>query len=421
MSLPANFVHWTKVLSKFVSIEILVQALSVSSGIFIVRTLNQKEYAYYTIATTMQGTMTLLADMGISIGLSAIGGKVWQDRYRFGQLINTALHLRYYLAAVSIAFVTPISIWMLFKNGASLPYAVLITITILVGLYFQLTIGVLNIVPRLHSQVSRIQKLDLTLNISRIVLLGLSYLTFFNTFVVTSAASMALGIQRLVLGNLVIDNIDRKAPLNEEDKTEITKIIQKSAPNTIFYCFQGQITVWLLSIFGSVETVAEIGALGRLSVIFAVISSVMNGIVLPSFARCQSPKLLFRRYCQIICTMCIFSAALVGLSALFPSQFLWILGSKYAHLQSELILVIVSSGLFFVVNTMWSLNASKAWLDLVWLQIPGTLMAQIFAVILVNVSTLKGAIIFGMVPLIPGIILNSYMTYKGLKNTSLNI
>ncbi|MBD2626930.1 polysaccharide biosynthesis protein [Trichormus variabilis] len=421
MSLPANFVHWTKLLGKFVSVQIIVQALTFASGLFIVRTLEQREYAYYTIATTMQGTMTLLADMGISIGLSAIGGKVWEDRYRFGQLINTALYLRYYLAAVSITVVTPISIWMLFRNGASLLYAILITIVVLVGLYFQLTIGVLNIVPRLHSQVSRIQKLDLTLNISRIVLLGVSYLTLFNTALVTSASSIALGIQRLLLGNLVIDNIDRKAPLNEEDKAEITKIIQKSAPNTIFYCFQGQITVWLLSIFGNVQTVAEIGALGRLSVIFAVISSVMNGIVLPSFARCQSPKLLFRRYCQILCTMSIFSAALVGLAALFPSQFLWILGSKYAHLQSELILVIVSSGLFFVVNTMWSLNASKAWLDLIWLQIPGTLMAQIVAVFLVNVTTLKGAIIFGMAPLFPGVILNSYMTYKGLKNTSLNI
>jgi O-antigen/teichoic acid export membrane protein len=395
--------------------------LTLVSGIFLVRTLSQKEYAYYTIATSMQGTMTILADMGISIGLSAIGGKVWQNKYRFGQLINTALHLRYYLAAASILFVAPISIWMLSRNGASLWYAASITMMVLLGLNFQLTIGVLNIVPRLHSQINQIQKLDLVFNISRIVLLGVSYLTIFNTVVVTFIASLALGIQRFFLGNLVADNIDRKAPLNNEDSAEILKIIKQSAPNTIFYCFQGQLTVWLLSIFGSVETVAEIGALGRLAVIFAVIGSVMTGIVLPSFARCQSPKLLFRRYAQIFATISLFAAALVALAVLFPNQLLWIIGSKYSHLQSELILVIVSSGLFFVVNTMWSLNATKAWLDLVWLQIPGVLMAQIITLIFIDVSTLKGAIIFGMAPLIPGFILNSFMTYKGFKNISQNI
>ncbi|BAZ32301.1 hypothetical protein NIES4074_48030 [Cylindrospermum sp. NIES-4074] len=419
--LPANFVHWTTVLSKFVSVQILVQGLSLVSGIFLVRTLNQQEYAYYTIATTMQGTMSVLADMGISIGLSAIGGKVWQDRYRFGQLINTALQLRYYLAAISITVVAPISVWMLFRNGSSLLYALLITVIVLVGFSFQLTTGVLNIVPRLHSQIRVIQNLDLVLNISRIVLLGVAYLTVLNASVATFVGSVALGIQQLLLGRLVTDNIDRKASLNEEDRAEITQIIKKSAPNTIFYCFQGQITVWLLSIFGSVQSVAEIGALGRLGLIFSIIGSVMSGIVLPSFARCQSSKLLFRRYWQILATMCLFAAVLVGLAALLPGQLLWVIGAKYAHLESELILVIVSSGLYFIVNTMWSINASKAWLSLVWLQIPGTLTVQISSIFLVDLSTLKGAIIFGMLPLIPGILLNSYMTYKGLKGNWQNI
>ena len=410
--------HWARLLSKFVSIQLVVQALTLASGILIVRNLNKQEYALYTIATTMQGTMSLFADMGISIGLSSIGGKVWQDRYRFGQLINTALYLRYYLAAASITIVTPVSVWMLITNGASILYAILITATVLVGFYFQLTIGVYNIVPRLHSQISRIQKLDLVMNISRIALLGVSYLTFFNTFVVTLASSLALGIQQLVLKNLANDNIDRRASLNEEDKADIVKIIKQSSPNTIFYCFQGQITIWLLSIFGNVQNVAEIGALGRFSVVFAVIGSVMTGIVYPSFARCQSPKSLFRLYTKTLVTICLFSVTLVIISVLFSTQLLWVIGSQYAHLQSELILCTVSSGLFFIVNTMWSLNTAKAWIDLVWLQIPGVITAQIIVFFLIDVSTLKGAIIFGMAPLIPGAILNLYMTYKGFKNSN---
>ena len=105
-------IYWSKTLSKFVSVQMIVQALGFASGILLVRTLNQQQYAYFTIANTMQGTMELLADSGVSIGLTAIGGKVWQDRYRFGQLINTALQLRIYLLSVAIVAVIPILLWL---------------------------------------------------------------------------------------------------------------------------------------------------------------------------------------------------------------------------------------------------------------------------------------------------------------------
>src|SRR5688572_8409801 len=85
--------YWAKTLSKFTSTQLLVQAVGVAAGILLVRTLDQREYAYFTIVFAILATMNILADSGISIGLSSIGGRVWQDRYRFGQLINTALRL----------------------------------------------------------------------------------------------------------------------------------------------------------------------------------------------------------------------------------------------------------------------------------------------------------------------------------------
>ena len=91
-----------------------------SAGILLVRCLEQREYAYFTIANTMQGTINLLADIGISIGLVSIGGRVWHDRHRFGELINTALQMRRKLGAVAILVVTPVLYFMLVKNGAAI-------------------------------------------------------------------------------------------------------------------------------------------------------------------------------------------------------------------------------------------------------------------------------------------------------------
>lgn len=407
--------YWIKTLSKFVSVQLVVQVLGLASGIFLVRILEQRQYAYYTIATTMQGTMNLLADMGISAGLSAIGGKVWQDRYRFGQLINTALQLRYYLAIISILIVTPISLWMLIRNGASIGYAILITIIVLVSLNFQLTTGVLSVVPRLHSQLDKVQNIDLVLAVSRLALLGIAYLTILNAAVATAAASVALGIQRFILELWVTDSIDKKASLNKEYRKEFIKIIKYSAPNAIYYCLQGQITVLLISLFGSVQSIAEIGALGRLGVIFSIIGSVMNSIVLPSFARCQSPKLLARRYLQILCVIGLSELVLVGGAVFFPDQLLWILGHQYSHLKSELILIVTSAVCFSIVNTMWSLNASKSWIKQVWLEIPSTIIIQIILIYCLDISTIRGVILFGFSPLLPSLCVNSLMAYRGLK------
>src|SRR5213082_685345 len=99
--------HRARVVGKFAMVQAFVQIIGFGSGILIVRTLEQREYAYFTIANTMQGTLNLLADIGISVGLVSIGGRVWQDRWRFSQLINTAFYLRRRLAIVAIIAVTP--------------------------------------------------------------------------------------------------------------------------------------------------------------------------------------------------------------------------------------------------------------------------------------------------------------------------
>src|SRR6476646_11298307 len=85
----------------FASIQMLVQLIGFAAGILLVRRLDQHEYAYVTIANSMQGTINVLADIGISIGLVSIGGRVWHDRHRFGQLIKTASNLRRKLGAIA--------------------------------------------------------------------------------------------------------------------------------------------------------------------------------------------------------------------------------------------------------------------------------------------------------------------------------
>lgn len=407
--------YWLKTLSKFVSIQFVVQALGIASGLLLVRTLSKEEYAYFTIVGSMQGTMNLLADSGISIGLASIGGKVWQDSYRFGQLINTAMQLRRYLALLSALVVAPIIFWMLLSNGSSVVYSILMVLVTLVGLNFQLTIGVLEVVPRLRSQISRVQRMDLVFASSRLVILCISCLTLLNALSAVIAGSLALGIESLLVSSWAKESLDKKAPVHNEDRVEIIKIVKSLLPSTIYYCVQGQLTVLLISVFGNTQKIAEVGALGRLGIFFSILGSLMNGIILPSFSRCQTFNLLYRRYWQIFSSFILVVLLLIAIAAFFPSQFIWILGKQYMHLQSEVLILAISSSFSSIVGMMWSLNASKAWVQDSWLYVPGTIAMQIILLFILDVSTVRGIIIFGFFSNLPFFFVNIWLSYRGFK------
>ncbi len=414
-----QLLHWAKVLSKFISVQVIIQGIGFLSGLLLVRTLEKEEYAYFTIANTMQGTINILADSGISVALCAIGGKVWQDAYRFGQLINAALELRRYLAVGVISIVTPLLLWLLLSNGASWYYAVVITAVMLVGVSFQLTTGVLEVIPRLHSQINRIQTLDLTVALSRLSLLCVAYLSFLNAAVAIFIASFAMGIQKLLLEHWVKDSIDTQAPVKAEDKSAITKFIRAQAPSAIFYTVQGQITVWLISIFGNVANVAEVGALGRLAAIFNILAAVMSSVVLPSFARCQSYRGLQQKFWQILVGLLVFEGVLVGAVAMFPNQILWILGKQYANLQQEVLLLTLSTAFAYFVGTLWSLNSAKGWIEHSWLYIPATLLMQVILLQVLDISSVRGVILFGIGSTFPSLLLNIFLLYNGFSSYKL--
>jgi O-antigen/teichoic acid export membrane protein len=405
-----------RVVGSFAAVQATVQIIGFLSGILLVRSLEQREYAYFTIANTMQGTINVLADIGISIGLVSIGGRVWRDRHRFGQLINTALGLRRKLGTVAVLIVTPLLYFMLVKNGASPVYAGILIAVVLFGLFIQLTLGVLSVVPRLHSDIGRIQTIDLTGAIARLfVLLALLFI-FLNAGVAVAVGSAAMLLQYWMLRKYVARVVDLNAPENEEDRAAMRGFIRNQAPNAVFFCLQGQITVFLISFFGNhARSVAEVGALGRLAMIFAVLSNLLTNVFAPAFARCQSPRRLRWQYAGIVGAVAAFSLVVLGAAALFPKAFLFVLGSKYTHLEHELVLMVAGAVASALTGTFWALNSSKAWIGGSWLYIPLTLATQIGLIPFTDFTTVRGVLVFNLISAVPNLLLNFVLSFRGFR------
>lgn len=403
-----------RIVGNFAIVQGLVQIIGFCSGILIVRTLEQRDYAWFTIANTMQGSINVLADIGISVGLISIGGRVWQDRHRFGQLVNTALTLRKMFGAIVVVIAMPMLYFLLARNGASLQYAALLIGLVVVALLFQLSVNVLSVVPRLRSDIVRIQTIDFTAAIVRLLALIAFMFVFLNAAVALALAAAASFLQFAMLRSYAARVIDFGAPDNVEDRVAMLGFVRKLAANAIFFSLQGQITVFLISLFArQANSVAEVGALGRLAMIFAVIGNVLTNVFVPAFARAQSRRKLRWLYAAITGGVIGFGALVLFAAAIFPEQFLVVLGNKYTHLHRELLLMVGGAVLSSITGTFWSLNAARAWVAGSWLYIPLTVTTQIALIPFVDFSTVAGVLTFNLLSAIPNLFLNLVLSYRG--------
>lgn len=406
---------WLSVLARFGSAQLVIQLLGFLSGILIVQNLSKPDYAWFTIANTFIATIGMLADVGVSGAVTAIGGGVWQDNARMGSLIRTALTFRRKLAIVSVTLVTPIFIWMLAKNQAPAATIAVVVPAALAGFLMQLTAGVLGVVISLRQEIRRMQLLGLACALLRLAILAPACLIFIDVRIAVITGTIGFAFHAWILRRWAKKTIEWNAPESDDYRGRMLSIVKRQAPLTIFYCVQGQLMVLLISIFGNEERVAEIGALGRFAVIFSVISSVMNGVVVPRFARCQDRGILRRRYWQVAAVFAFFAGSLVALSAAFPRPLIWVIGAKYANLEGEVWLMMLNAGLGAMFLCLFTLTYSKAWIVPAAISIPMEIVTQVILILIFDLSTVRGVLLLGCFAQLPNILLNVVVATRELR------
>jgi O-antigen/teichoic acid export membrane protein len=407
---------WLPILLKFAFTQAVVQMLGFAAGILIVRGLPKREYAFYTIGNTMLATILLLADSGISSALTAIGGRIWRDDHGLATLMNTALRLRRQLSVLTLIIVVPVLIWLLRQNGAPPLETLALVIAVLAGSALELITRVYAVALRLKSEIREIQKQALLAALVKLAIVVGALFVFLNAVVGIVAVVVGYAVQFWMLRRWVKQNIHIDASSDAGMRSEIIGVMRKQAPHSIYFCLQGQITVWLISIFGNTENVANVGALGRLAMVFAVLSSVTCEVVLPAFARIRSADQLRRRYFQIIFGYFALSVLLAGGVAVFPRQVLSVLGSQYSGLRSEGILMAACAVVSTIAGLLWALNAARAWIVPPLLLIPCTIAVQGLLVPVLKLATVKGVLLFSTYAWVPSIVLSLWFALKKIRD-----
>jgi len=375
-----------------------IQLLGVGTGLAIVRLLSVREYAYYTIANAAFGTMTVLSDSGVSQSAMAEGGRVWQNRPALGAIVAGGMMLRRRFAVAAVVISIPTLFLLLRKQGAGFAAAVLVTVSILPLFLSTITAQVLEVVPRLHQRLAPLQWIQLSgAGLRFVTAVGLVTL-----FPFAWLASLGAGIAQIWttwrLGRVSGSLADLDAPPDRGATKEMTRQITRAAPGAVYYAFAGQITVWLISVFGSTTAVAQVGALGRLAMAFNVATAVFGAIVVPRFARAQFTGRSFalRRFWYTQVGMAAVLSGGVLLVAAFPSAVLLVLGRDYALLTHEVVLAAVGGALALLSGCAYAMAGARGVIIAPWLLVPVAILLQAALVAWLPMTTVSGVLWLGI-------------------------
>ncbi|MCF0051782.1 polysaccharide biosynthesis protein [Dyadobacter chenwenxiniae] len=414
-------VKWGKLVAITGGTQAAVQAMGLITGILIIRLLPMKEYAYYTIANTVLGTMMVLSDSGINNAIMSQGGPVWKDKQQLGTVLSTGLYLRRRFAVLSLCVSLPILLFFLIHQGAGWPTSLLIAAALVPAFTAGLSDSILEIPSRLHQDIKSLQVNQLLVGIGRFLLSILSLSIFPWTFI----SLLANGIPR-IWGNVKLKQnagrfADFSKPVDAVVNAEMLKMVKRIFPLTVYYAYSGQIVIWLVSLSGTAFAVAQIGALGRISMILNFFNVMFAIMIIPRFARLNADRnKLLRSFLMIMGGLLTFSVLIVLISWLFSPVILSVLGREYADLETALVLNMAGSSLAMISGAVYGIYSSRGWTIQPFFSIGINLVTVAAGIMLLDVSNLKGVLIFNIVVAFAQFLVNTaFCGFKILKTKHL--
>jgi hypothetical protein len=150
--------------------------------------------------------------------------------------------------------------------------------------------------------------------------------------------------------------------------------------------------------------------------IFTILGNLLTNVLVPAFAKCQTPAKLRWLYLGITAAVTGFSTIVFFSAVIFPREFLFVLGPNYSHLREELLLMVGAAVISAIAGALWALNAARAWIAGSWLYIPATLLTQIALIPFVDFTSVRGVLTFNLVSLAPSLFVNVVLGWRGFRS-----
>lgn len=387
---PARLIRHLPAVVEVTGGQLAAQVLMAASGFILVRHLSKAEYAWFTLFSTINAMMALVADAGLAAGLNAHGGSRVADGPALARLVQAARSYRLRLSLFSGALVGALGLYLLQRNQCPpLLMAGILAMT-LVSMYLTTAVQLNTVVHNLLGHRRLVQASTVGSQAVRLLLiLGCQAARQLSVAWACLSAFISLGLSCLWTRRR-LPECEPGQRADPEDVRLLARYVRETMPNALFACVQAQIGTVLLGMFGHTSTVADLGALSRIAVLFSVIGAPIFFLASPAFARAQDRRHLMRLAVLVLFTYSGLGALLLGAVAMAPEPFLWLLGPQYKGLERELLWVVLGQTLATMDTILWTLALARGWIRRAWLSIPLTLLAQAASLLVVQTETIAG-------------------------------
>ncbi|NDW18235.1 hypothetical protein D0T53_04785 [Dysgonomonas sp. 216] len=418
----SKFLHWGKLVSQAFLGQVIFQLLGFAITLIIVRNLTKEDYAVYILLMSIQGMLLSLSGAGIMAGFQKIGGRVWNNDEELSSLLKTAHTIRVKLLIVALLVVWIYGVFVCQRQNIPLVKIVIFLCLITIIVLPDIKMAFLKTVFLLKKNVWTVQLIDIinqSLRFFPILFLAIIckkidiYVLLFIT-IIAAYVSFFWGMNKA----RAVFNIN--PVINVGYKKEMSYYIRTNWHNSLFYAFKGQISIFLIAIFGSSSGMADLGALTRISMCILILSTLISNVFVPIFNKEQNKKQMIRIYVVYVIIwlfICLLSLILISL---FGDYVLKLLGTEYLGLNKALFLVSIVALLNVGLSLVHGLNITKGWIKLnIYFSVPLDVLSLILGLVLFDFTQIDGVLYMSILTASCGVllaVLNSYIGFKKYKN-----
>ena len=328
-------------------------------GLLCVRLLPIPEYAKFVVVFAFLSTLTILMDISFSGTLLALIGERVGDSQVIADYLATLRQLTHWTFLILAPLAAIAYPWIVRKQhwGGRTVVAMIAILFVaswcarLGGAY-----GSVLIVRRDRKTWYRVQMasslgtLVLLIGAWAMHALNGSSAIVINVVGIVYVASAYFFRSRRLLGVAGV--------ATREKRVEMIHLAAPAIPNTIFYALQGQISLFLMTLFGQAHSVASLGALARLGQAYALIGQINPLLIEPYFANLPKSRLKTNYILAFVMAVLVCGCGTL-LAYFFPQIFLWILGGKYSGLHHEVFLMITVSGISYAYSVVFNIHIAR--------------------------------------------------------------
>lgn len=401
MSFVSKARSWLLLVSEYAGVQIAVKALSAVGALLLINILPVEEYGVFTLLLATLTFLVSFSDFGATGSLLYFWRRAKKKVRIFSIYVHAVFRIRrsLFIGSAALSLIYLLGIYY-FKQYDIVGIAVGSGLMIL-ATWHLIQAGTWVYVFRVenHFKQSYVVEVagELTKLIAVLLLWGTGFMYGWAAMAcVLAGAYVSAKVASLFSGKgNTVKQVHGDRVMRIADGAVKGQVIP-TIPWTIFFAVQGPLVAWLAATFGTVRSLAEVGALGRLGAIIGLISGFTISVFVPKLTHVHQEDLYLKYYLGWWLVLFGIGSILLGLIWIWPSVLLMLLGKQYKGLQIELFIAAATSVFMTFEYYAGAINRARGWIKGQALRIAVIVVGQVAMVPFLDFQLTADLLVFGL-------------------------